>query len=259
MKIARLLIVILFLTLAVAAHSYHPGGRRVCFQYSTIQALMEGIYDGDLTFRELEKQGDFGLGTLNALDGEMIGVGGKFYQVRADGVVYPVPETAKTPFAEVTFFHPDKTMELCESLSFLELEQRLGELLPSPNLIYAIKITGTFPFIKTRSVPRQQCPYPRLAEVVKEQAVFDFHNVRGTIVGFWTPAYLAGVNVAGYHLHFITDDHRAGGHVLDCRLGEARVEISQLTEFTLQLPRNARFLQKDLTGAGEKEVGQVEK
>jgi acetolactate decarboxylase len=254
----RIIGILILLTLAVAAHSYHAGGRRVFFQYSTIQALMEGVYDGNLTFRELEQQGDFGLGTLNALDGEMIGVNGKFYQIRTDGRAYPVPETAKTPFAEVTFFHPDQTIELCESLSYPELEQRLKKLLPSPNLIYGIKITGTFPYVKTRSVPRQQSPYPPLAEVVKRQAVFEFHNVRGVLVGFWLPAYLAGVNVAGYHLHFITEDRRAGGHVLDCRLGEARVEISQLTEFALQLPLNAKFLQKDLI-AGEKEIGQVER
>jgi acetolactate decarboxylase len=256
-KITRHIVVILvILTLAVAAHA---GDRRVFFQYSTIQALMEGVYDGNLTFRELEKQGDFGLGTLNALDGEMIGINGKFYQIRTDGKAYPVPENAKTPFAEVTFFHPDKTIELCESLNHLELEQRLKELLPSPNLIYGIKITGTFPYIKTRSVPRQQSPYPPLAEVVKRQTVFEFHNVRGVLVGFWLPAYLAGVNVAGYHLHFITEDRRAGGHLLDCRLGEASVEISQLTEFTLQLPLNTKFLQQDLTRAGVKEIGQVER
>ena len=259
MKIARRLVLILLLTLVVAAHSLHAGARRVFFQYSTIQALMEGVYDGDLTFRELGKQGDFGLGTFNALDGEMIGVDGKFYQVKTDGVAYPVPGTAKTPFANVTFFQPDKTIKLTESVSYRELEQYLGKLLPSANLIYAIKITGTFPFIKTRSVHRQQRPYPRLTEVVKQQAVFEFHKVSGVIVGFRTPPYLAGVNVAGYHLHFITGDRRAGGHLLDCRLGEARVEISQMTEFDLQLPQNAEFLQKDLTGAGEKEIGRVER
>lgn len=259
MKIARRLILILLMTLVVAAPRSHDGVRRVFFQYSTIQALMKGIYDGELTLGELRKQGDFGLGTFNALDGEMIGVDGKFYQVKSDGFAYPVSETAKTPFANVTFFKQDKTKRLNEAVNYRELEQYLGKFLPSDNLIYAIKITGTFPFIKTRSVPRQQRPYPPLTEVVKHQAVFEFHNVDGVIVGFRMPPFLAGVNVAGYHLHFITGDRRAGGHLLDCRLGEARVEISQMTEFDLQFPQDAEFLQTNLMGTREKEIGGVER
>ena len=78
-------------------------------------------------------------------------------------------------------------------------------------------------------------------------------------MGFWTPSYLAGVNVAGYHLHFITADRRAGGHLLNCCLGEAKVEISQMAEVKLQLPQSGEFLQKDLMGAGEKEIGRVER
>ncbi len=257
MKIARSLVLILLLNLLVAIPSLHAGN--CLFQYSTIQALMGGVYDGDLTFGGLSKHGDFGIGTFNALDGEMIGVDGKFYQVKVDGVAYPVAETTKTPFANVTFFKPEKAIKINNTVTYKELEKCLGALFPSANLIYAIKITGTFPFIKTRSVPRQQKPYPRLTDVVKQQAVFEFYKVNGVIVGFRTPSFLAGVNVAGYHLHFITEDRRAGGHVLDFRLGEARIEISRMTEFDLQLPQDAEFLQKDLTVGGEKEIDRVER
>jgi acetolactate decarboxylase len=258
-KIVRRLVFILFLILAFAPRYLYAEGRRVFFQYSTIQALMAGVYDGDLNFRELEKQGNFGLGTLNGLDGEMIGVDGEFYQVKANGIAYPVPKTAKTPFANVTCFHPDQSIQITESGSLRELEQHLTKLLPAPNLMYAIKITGTFPYIKTRSVSRQLKPYPPLTEAVKKQSIFEFYQVRGVIVGFWSPSYLAGVNVAGYHLHFITANRLAGGHLLDCRLGKARVEISRLTEFKLQMPQSGEFLQKTLMGAGEKEIGQVER
>src|SRR3712207_8423939 len=54
------------------------------FQTSTIEALLDGNYEGDVTFAELEDRGDFGLGTFDALDGEMIALDGDFYQVRAD-------------------------------------------------------------------------------------------------------------------------------------------------------------------------------
>ncbi|MDI6852776.1 MAG: acetolactate decarboxylase [Deltaproteobacteria bacterium] len=256
MKIARSLALFMLLNLAAIPSLHAENG---LFQYSTIQALMEGIYDGDLTFKGLSKHGDFGIGTFNALDGEMIGVDGKFYQVKADGVAYPVAETAKTPFANVTFFRAEKTINIKKAVGFNELEKCLGALLPSANLIYAIKITGTFPYIKTRSVPRQQKPYPRLTDAVKQQAVFEFREIKGVLVGFRTPPFLSGVNVAGYHLHFITADRRAGGHVLDFRTGEAEIETSRMTKFDLHLPQNAEFLRKDLTAGGEKAVDRVEK
>src|ERR671910_3269594 len=82
------------------------------FQTSTIDALLEGKYDGDVSFAELEERGDFGLGTLDALDGEMIALDGDFYQIDSDGLVNPVGKTTKTPFAVVTIFEP----ELCRSL-----------------------------------------------------------------------------------------------------------------------------------------------
>jgi len=56
------------------ARSHHT-----LFQTSTIDALLEGEYDGDISFAELEERGDFGLGTLEALDGEMIALDGGFY------------------------------------------------------------------------------------------------------------------------------------------------------------------------------------
>ena len=43
------------------------------FQRSTINALMQGVYDSNTTFEgELKSYGNFGLGTVWALDGEMI-------------------------------------------------------------------------------------------------------------------------------------------------------------------------------------------
>jgi acetolactate decarboxylase len=52
----------------------------VIFQTSTIDALLDGAYDGDVSFRELREHGAFGLGTLDALDGEMIALDGRFYR-----------------------------------------------------------------------------------------------------------------------------------------------------------------------------------
>ena len=259
MKIARRLLPALLLTLALTAPCLGAADRGVLFQYSTIQALMEGVYDGDLTYGELKRHGDFGLGTFNALDGEMIAVDGKFYQIKTDGAAYPVPDSLKTPFADVTFFQVDRTVTISKSLVCRQLEAFLKKLLPSPNLAYALRIEGVFSYVKARSVPRQQPPYPPLPAAAKGQSIFEFHHVKGVLVGFWTPEYLAGVNVTGCHLHFITADRKAGGHLLDCRIESAKVMIGNLENFYLELPRTAEFYQRDLTGNREKEIGQVER
>jgi acetolactate decarboxylase len=251
--IAVLLVALLTCSIALAAEP------KVLFQTSTLQALMNGVYDGDYSFGELKKHGDFGLGTFEALDGEMVALDGQFYQVKTDGRAYPVGPAQKTPFGEVTFFKAGKTLALGEPLDLKQLEGYLAKQMPSPNFPYAIKIIGKFSYVKTRSVPRQSKPYPPLAEVAKQQKVFEFREMDGVIVGFFHPNYLAGVNVTGYHFHFLTADHRAGGHLLDCRIKQARVELSQMNDIDLRLPGTATFSRTDLSGDKKQEIEKVEK
>ncbi|MCW4021036.1 MAG: acetolactate decarboxylase, partial [Candidatus Bathyarchaeota archaeon] len=136
----------------------------VIFQSSTISALLVGVYDGNMTCKELSEKGDFGLGTFQGLDGEMIGLDGRFYQVKVDGAVYSVDDSTKTPFAVVTFFESDKTVQVEEAMNCSRLEQYLDSLLPTKNIMYAVKMVGRFTYLKTRSVPKQNPPYPRLSE-----------------------------------------------------------------------------------------------
>ena len=246
MKPLRSLVLALCL-LGLAAAGLPAAERPLLFQTSTLQALMAGVYDGDLTYTELARHGDFGLGTFDALDGEMIALDGVFYQIKADGRVYPVAGAMTTPFAEVTFFKAGKTVTLPKPLDYRQLTDYLTALLPNPNLPYAVKIAGVFSYVKTRSVPRQQKPYPPLAEVVKKQPEFEFTQVQGTIVAFRHPAYLAGINLAGYHCHFITHDRRAGGHLLDCRVDQATVSFAALPDLYLRLPETREFSRTDLT------------
>ncbi|HEX3324619.1 MAG TPA: acetolactate decarboxylase, partial [Solirubrobacterales bacterium] len=100
----------------------------VLFQASTIGALLEGAYDGDLTFDELAEHGDLGLGTLNGLDGEMIALDGRFYRADVDGAVGEIASAARTPFAVVTNFEPTVEAEVGGPLEHDELLARLDEL-----------------------------------------------------------------------------------------------------------------------------------
>ncbi len=208
----------------------------VLFQASTIGALLDGAYDGDLTFAELADHGDLGLGTVNALDGEMIAVDGRFYRASVDGRVSELDPQAKTPFAVVVWFAPDNAFEMSGADSYEGLTARIEPRLPADATACAIRIEGEFERIEARSVPRQQPPYRPLTEVIAEQHVFDLVDVEGTIVGFRFPAYAQGIEVPGYHLHFISSDRRQGGHVLGCRARKARVELDPSADLHLELP-----------------------
>ncbi|MEO8205389.1 MAG: acetolactate decarboxylase [Chthoniobacterales bacterium] len=219
----------------------------VMFQASTIDALMQGVYDGTMTFGELKKHGDFGLGTVNALDGEMIALDGKFYQGLADGKILPLKNGAKTPFASMTFFQADAAWTARGTQSFAQLQKSIDERLPSENLFYAIRITGTFSVVKLRSVPRQSRPYRPLDQVVKTQSEFELHSIQGTLVGFRCPPFVKGVNVPGYHFHFISSDGTKGGHVLGCSIRNAAIQMDTLSTFEMVLPKNRSFLKTDLS------------
>lgn len=229
------------------------------YQTSTINALLEGVYDGDITFHTLKEHGDFGLGTFQALDGEMIALDGHFYQIKSDGRVYPVDASMKTPFAVVTFFDPDQTTFIDKQLDFKELEGYLDSILPTENIFYAIKLEGTFSYSKARSVPRQTKPYPPLAEAAKHQKIFEFHDVTGVIVGFRLPKYMEGINVPGYHLHFITDDRKAGGHLLACTIKNVHVEIDYTNDFYMVLPEKDDFYNVNLAKDNQKQIDKIEK
>jgi len=189
----------------------------------------------------------------------MIGLEGKFYQITAQGLVNVVDDEMKTPFAVVTFFEPDRTVLLPGTLDYGKLEEYLDRLLPTKNIFYAIKIEGVFEYVKTRSVPRQNKPYLPLVEVLKNQPTFEFRKVKGTVVGFRCPLYVTGINVPGYHLHFIREDRKAGGHLLECRLENVRVEIDHTLQFYMVLPEDVEFYKADLGKEKHQELEKVEK
>lgn len=227
------------------------------FQTSTIDALSKGIFDGDITFDELKQYGDFGLGTFDGLDGEMIAVGNEFFQIKADGNAYIVADSQETPFSVVTRFAPDKVVTLGQALDMGQFTQYLDTLLPSKNIFYAVRVQGTFAYVKARSIGRQVEPYPTLADALKGQKIFEFHNVAGAMVGIRCPTYAEGLNVPGYHFHFITADRKAGGHVLECRVSDGvEVGIDYTQDFYMVSPDTVEFYKIDLTkeeqnGAGK--------
>ena len=235
LKIIRYLLVGISLVVGICGCSRLQENEDVLFQVSTMNAIFRADYDGEITYGELRRHGDFGIGTFDGLDGELFALEGEFYRIKADGIAYPVDDSMKTPFAVVTFFEPDKSVLLDKASDYKQLQQYLDNLLPAKDIFYAIKIEGTFKDIKARNIPKQNKPYPQFSEVVKNQIIFEFHDVEGTMVGFWCPAYLEEINVPGYHLHFITKDKKTGGHLLECQMQDVKIEIDYTPEFHMAL------------------------
>jgi acetolactate decarboxylase len=228
------------------------------FQTSTLDALFEGDFDGDLTFAELADHGDLGLGTLNALDGEMIAVDGRFWRADADGRLGAVAPEARTPFAVVCFFAPDVEFTLDGVLEHDELLRELDRRAPAEAPICALRIDGFFDLVHARSVPRHHRPYPSLTELAHEQHVFDLHHVEGTLVGFRFPDDAQGIEVAGYHLHFADAARRQGGHVLACRPHGVTVAIEPARELHVELPPGVELGTPDASAEAHERISRVE-
>lgn len=219
------------------------------YQFSTISALLEGVYDGDVTVAEILRHGDFGLGTFNHLDGEMVILDGVCYRLRADGTASRAAPDDRSPFAAVTRFHSDFEIAIRARTARAEVTAAIDRQIKSANLIYAIRITGHFAELHTRTVMAQKPPYPPLTRATEEQAETVFTDVSGTVVGFRTPDFEQGISVAGYHLHFLNEDRTGGGHILDFTLERGDVALSGASQLHLSLPTSGDFLSAQLSGA----------
>jgi len=234
--------------------------RDIVFQVSTIDALLAGVYDGNISCSNLMEHGNFGIGTFDRLDGEMVLLDGNMYQIKADGKVYKPAPSVKTPFAAICQFTSDRTIPIKAGSDYKAIENLINEYAPNQNLFYAIKITGQFSLMKTRSVPGQQKPYPPLKEVTTNQPEFNMENISGTIVGFRCPPYVKGINVPGYHLHFISSDRTQGGHILSFKIADGKCEIDVINQYFLTLPVNTKeFAETDLSKDRSKELNDVER
>ncbi|HUL41698.1 MAG TPA: acetolactate decarboxylase [Burkholderiales bacterium] len=215
------------------------------YQVSTSIALVEGIYQAAVRVGTLRQHGDLGLGTFENLDGEMIVVDGRFYQVRSDGSVRQCGDDALSPFAVVTRFAPDETVTLPQCPDLAHLTRRFDALRASENFIFALRVDGHFDYVHTRAMCRTAEGVP-LVQAAAVQPEFEYRNVSGTLVGFWTPEYVKTLNVPGYHLHFVSDDRTSGGHLLQCRATNLRLQIQREGDYHIALPETEDFLKADL-------------
>jgi acetolactate decarboxylase len=206
------------------------------FQTSTIQALLGGAFDGDVTLNELLEHGDLGLGTLNGLDGELIVIDGKVFKAELDCTLSQPDLQSQTPYAVVVPFTPGPERRVGGPIRAATLERRLSRDPDRPRAPAAVRVDGHFETIRVRSVPKQVPPYPSLAQAIGHEHRRDLHDISGTMVGFCFPDGLAGIEIVGFHLHFVCDRRLHGGHVLGYTLRNGIVAIDKATELHVELP-----------------------
>jgi acetolactate decarboxylase len=214
--------------------SAHP--EHELFQASTVQALLAGGYDGDVTLAEILEHGDLGLGTLNGLDGELIVLDGEVWKARLDCTLERPAPSARTPYAVVVPFAPGAPVALRGPFGESELEAHLGKRVTEAKRPTAVRIDGHFAQLHLRSVPRQSPPYRPLAEVIEQQQVSELGEVSGTMIGFCFPDGLDGIEMVGAHLHFIDEARTRGGHVLSFTLLDGVALLDGATGLHVELP-----------------------
>ncbi len=216
------------------------------YQTSLMSALIAGVYEGPTTIADLLKHGDFGLGTFNQLDGELIAFDNQVFQLHANGSAHPAQLDQKTPFAVFTFFKPDIELPINDTLTRQEVHHLIDRLIPSDNIFCAIRLEGEFPSVQTRTVPKQQRPYRPMLEAIEQQPTFHFKHKSGVMAGFRSPKYTTGINVPGYHEHFIDQARTGGGHVQDYLISSGFLQIGRVSRLVIDTPVSPDFLDADL-------------
>jgi acetolactate decarboxylase len=240
-----------------ALADYLEVSHHTVYQVSTSTALVEGIYQGAVRVGTLREHGDLGLGTFENLDGEMVVVDGRFFQARGDGSVRECEDHVLSPFAVVTRFVAEAEVKLADCRDLQALVSRFDGLRQSDNMFFALRVDGHFDYVHARAMCRTEEGVP-LVRAAAVQPEFEFRNLSGTLVGFWTPEYAKMFNVPGYHLHFLSADHKCGGHLLECRGSDLRLQIQREGDYRLALPETEDFLRADLRRDPSADLKQAE-
>jgi acetolactate decarboxylase len=194
-------------------------------QIGTFEYLTQPDFTGLAPLSDALAGATLGIGTFDGLDGELIVVGGVPYRVGMDGRPTVVDTSRSTPFAQAVNFRPDAAGPVAPGTACADLGPVIQRLAGTDDGIIAVRVRGTFTDLVARSVPSQTAPYPSLATVIAQQAVFPLAGRRAVLVGFLQASDMKGIGQPGLHLHGLTADRSAGGHVLSCVVG-SDVQVS---------------------------------
>lgn len=250
---------ILFLTCLIPARAQQAAPHRL-FTAGVASGLMGGLFEGFYPVDKLLQQGDFGLGAPDKIDGELIVLNGAAYQTTATGATKALPANHLVSFAMVHPFVAKRRLRAAAVISKSMFYTMLDTLMPQKNAMYAIHIKGKFKYLKTRAFPPvTHPPYPTLASMLPLQRFFEFENISGDLVGYRLPAYMDNTNISGYHFHFLSDDKKHGGHIVDLTLSGVTIEIDQLESYIVEIPDTEAFRHFDFHQNRAEDIKQVER
>ena len=209
---------------------------------------MLGNFDKTVSVKDFLHHADTGIGTYTGLDGEAIFEDGVAYKATADGKVSVMQPEDGVAFGTVAKF--DESVPEVELKNISDIETLKQALEPyvkeDQNIFYMIKAKGVFKTMHVRSCFACEKPYPTLSEVAQDQREFHFENTHGDVIAVWCPKYVNGINLPGWHFHYLSGDKTQGGHILGLSADSLRVKINKIERFDLTLPQNPEFAQRDL-------------
>jgi len=222
--------------------------------------LIGGLYDGYYSYGKLKQHGDFGLGAPDKLDGELVVFQGKIYQTQNTGKTFVVDDKQLTSFAMVNFFQPDKKFTVSSAMNKESLFHFLDSVLTNVNGLYAIHISGTFSYLKTRAFPPvKEHDHTPLASMLSLQHFFEFNNAQGDLIGYRLPSFMDNTNISGYHFHFLNNQKDAGGHMIDVKADSITIEIDQMDSYSIQVPSTSDFEHFDFKKNRAEDIKSVER
>ena len=232
------------------------------YQVSTLQALALGFSKSVITVEELLKNGDTGLGTFEDVDGEMIVLDGKCYRAKNNGDIVMAEDKRGVPFAAVCNFQSDRIEEFGKMDTIEKLKEWLTVCIEEDfglNSMYAVRIDGEFSKVDARSESGTVAHHLTLKDALSvTQKAFIFENVKGSLVCVYYPDYMDGINAAGWHLHFISEDKKHGGHVFDVSINQGKADFCRITSLEIRIPDSPAFDTYALKGASQDEIKSVE-
>ncbi|KAH8428592.1 acetolactate decarboxylase [Aspergillus melleus] len=232
------------------------------YQYSLLSALMHGICHEGRSVQQVLQHGDHGLGTIRGLDGEIVIVDSKAYHFPSDPRKPPraLSATATLPYVVITRFQPSLLKSL-PRLSMASLSDALSPLLPTQqNTFISVRLDAWFRKICFRVIPAQSRPRESLKTLAARQVIKECRDVRGVIFGFWSPPYTSGFSVAGFHLHFMSEDGASGGHVVGFEADgeEVKLAAAPIRDYRVEVPAGEEFHEAPVGNVAEKELHAAE-
>lgn len=212
------------------------------FHYSVLKALDNGVLEGNMKVGELKQHGDFGLGTFNKLNGEMVVMDHIVYRVSPEGKIIQPDDATLIPYSVITYYHQDDSLYMAGQIDYPALKEYINRRIPSRNLFYAFRITGQFEYIKCGGANMQEKPYNKsLVQMLADRPVYEARNIKGTLIGFWCPKFIGDINSVGFHLHFLADDHSIGGHLMEFGSRSLEIGYDSKSTYKILLPDTESF------------------